>query len=138
MARHRDERYENASIMAQDLRNLHLQAPATVTGKLRQLGPREGIVLRPPKRPQVQRPPYLEPEAARSPARETSDQLQGSPAPDPVLETPGNHDIGQVEDIPTGPLISEPPFSAEEQGSQSAEARRSFWKQVQRIFKTSS
>ena len=138
MARHRDERYENASIMAQDLRNLHLQAPATVTGKLRQLGQREGIVLRPPKRPQVQRPPYLEPEAARSPARETSDQLQGSPAPDPVLETPGNHDIGQVEDIPTGPLISEPPFSAEEQGSQSAEARRSFWKQVQRIFKTSS
>src|SRR5437588_2006160 len=119
MARHRDERYENASIMAQDLRNLHLQAPATVTGKLRQLGQREGIVLRPPKRPQVQRPPYLEPEAARSPARETSDQLQGSLPPDPVLETHGNHDIGQVEAIPTGPLISEPPFSAEEQGSQS-------------------
>src|ERR1700730_12098851 len=35
MARNRDERYENASVMAQDLRNLHLQAPATVTGKLR-------------------------------------------------------------------------------------------------------
>ena len=138
MARNRDARYENASLMAHDLRDLHLQAPASAAGKRRQPGQRDGVAIRPPKRPQVQRPPYLDLEATKPPRGESSDQQQARLPQEPVKEPSSNHDISQVEDIPTGPLSSELPSSAEEQGSHSAEARRSFWKQVQRIFKTSS
>src|SRR5205823_11316371 len=59
MARNRDERYEHASLMAQDLRALNLRA-SSVTGLPNQIArqhtQREGLVMRPPKRPQVQRP----------------------------------------------------------------------------------
>src|SRR3989440_10631405 len=54
MARDRDERYEHANLMSQDLRALNLRAP-TIPGlpsqNARQHTPREGIVIRPPKRP---------------------------------------------------------------------------------------
>ncbi|HLL77867.1 MAG TPA: protein kinase, partial [Ktedonobacteraceae bacterium] len=63
MARKREDRYENASLMAQELRNLHLHAassasPASLTSPAVRLAarppasPREGLAVRPPKRPQ--------------------------------------------------------------------------------------
>src|SRR5712691_2671424 len=76
MARNRDDRYENASLLARDLRDLRLQAPSSVSGNLRQPGQREGVVVRPPKRPQVQRPPYLDFEDTKPPPGESDDQQQ--------------------------------------------------------------
>lgn len=70
MARNREQRYEDASLMARDLRALNLQPPYTslfpeipvseTTSFPR--APREKIVLQPPKRPQAQRPRYLDDE----------------------------------------------------------------------------
>src|SRR5260221_180550 len=60
MARNRDERYEHAAFMAQELRALNLRSftatashNPTSPSPTRQQGPREGIVIRPPKRPRV-------------------------------------------------------------------------------------
>ncbi len=60
----RQQRYEEAGIMAQELRNLQLKSPLTspssLTSKPRH-GNWEQIVVQPPKRPQARRPPaYIE------------------------------------------------------------------------------
>src|SRR6267154_4819711 len=71
MARNRDERYEQAMLMAQALRALNLQAsthfspdtPGVASGSPLKTNEsktsRERVVLQPPKRPQMQRPLYL-------------------------------------------------------------------------------
>lgn len=144
MARQRDERYENASFMARDLRDLRLQAPGipaaqpALNGPARQPGQRENIVIRPPKRPQAQRPrfPDREREATPAPASETSDQSPGQPAPEATLESALNYDTEQPEDVPTRPLNADGVIPAIEQATSSPETRRTLWKQLQRIFKT--
>lgn len=144
MARQRDERYENASFMARDLRDLRLQAPGipaaqpALNGPARQPGQRENIVIRPPKRPQAQRPrfPDREREATPPPASETSDQSPGQPAPEATLESALNYDTEQPEDVPTRPLNADGVIPAIEQATSSPETRRTLWKQLQRIFKT--
>src|SRR2546425_12065176 len=64
MARNRDERYAHATLMAQDLRALNLRSPTnaasyepgSVSHSLaKQRETRKGILIRPPKRPQVHR-----------------------------------------------------------------------------------
>ena len=87
MARNRDERYEHAAFMAQDLRTLNLR-PFLVTATrdpnfpstANQRGSRESIVKRPPKRPQVQRPRYLDLEATQPPPGEAREHSAGEPA----------------------------------------------------------
>ncbi len=147
MARQRDERYENASFMAQDLRELRLQAPGipavqpALNGpelRGRQPGQRENIVIRPPKRPQAQRPrfPEREREATPPPASETSEQSPGRPAPEAILESALNDDTEKPEDVPTRPLNADGVIPDIEQAITSTETRRTLWKQLQRIFKT--
>src|SRR5258708_4030206 len=74
IARQREDRYEHATLMAQDLRALRLQTPGLLTtqaganGPLRQPGQREGVVVRPPKRPQTQRPRYPDRDREQPPA----------------------------------------------------------------------
>jgi eukaryotic-like serine/threonine-protein kinase len=87
MARKREERYENASLMAQALRALHLQAPTTppmpepgTAAFIQRRMQREGKVLHPPKRPQVQRPRYLDLEDTRVPVSESPTHPLPSPA----------------------------------------------------------
>jgi serine/threonine-protein kinase len=70
MARNREQRYEDASLMARDLRALNLQPPNTSLfpeippseATSFPITPREKIVLQLPKRPQAQRPRYLDDE----------------------------------------------------------------------------
>ncbi len=146
MARQRDERYEHATLMAQDLRGLRLQAPGipvaqpALNGPPRQFGQRESIVMRPPKRPQAQRPHF--PDRVREtppPASEMTDQPQDQPAQEASSDSESgpNHTIVQPEDIPTRPLNPEGiiPIPAIEQATSSPETRRKLWKQLQRIFK---
>src|SRR5436190_1675189 len=86
MARNRDERYENAGLMAQDLRSLNLrstQVAVTRDPKLfanpNQRAAHESKPLRPPKRPQIQRPRYLDLEATQPPPGESSEHSPGGP-----------------------------------------------------------
>jgi serine/threonine protein kinase len=150
MTRQRDERYEHATLMAQDLRGLRLQAPGiplaqpALNDPARQPGhgQRDSIVIRPPKRPQAQRPRFPEREREATPTPPASEtieqpQRQGQPAYEVNHEGASNHDIEQrPEDIPTRPLNPDGIIPAIEQTAPTPETRRKLWKQLQRIFKT--
>ncbi len=143
MARQRDDRYEHATLMAQDLRALRLQAPGFLAtqpganGPARQPGQREGIVVRPPKRPQAKRPHYpdREYEATQSPASEPNDQQPGQANHETNPESASNHATEQLEDVPTRPLNPDGIVPTIEQATSTPETRRTLWKQLQRIFK---
>jgi len=146
MARQRDDRYEHATLMAQDLRNLRLQAPGIpsaqpgMNGSQRQPGQREGISVRPPKRPQAQRPRYpnrdRDREATQPPASEPTDQQPGQASHETHPESAMHPADEQPEDVPTRPLNPDGIFPTIEQAAPTPEARRTLWKQLQRIFKT--
>ncbi len=146
MARQRDDRYEHATLMAQDLRELRLQAPGIpvpqtpLNGPARQPGQRESIVIRPPKRPQAGRPRFpdreREREATPPPTGEPADQSQRRPAHEASPVSVANYDIEKPEDVPTRPLNPDGVLPAIEQTTSSPETRRTLWKQLQRIFKS--
>ena len=151
MARNRDERYENAGLMAQDLRSLNLrsmQDAATPDSKLsatsNQRGLHESTALRPPKRPQVQRPRYLDLEATQPPPGESREHSPGEPALEQSPQQGKAIDIDYKDEVPTkplGPIIDldtltqqkveqiQPPTKT------NPETRRTLWRQLQRIFK---
>ncbi len=148
MARDRNHRYAEARLMAQELRALHLQPPATATGTangsptsgtrspIRSRG-REPIVIHPPKRPQAQRPRYIDEDIPFSPTHEaqSSRQKQSPLSPIPVSAAPITPPPASTIDTegPTRPL---PSPEAEQKHSRGAEAtdkgsRKSIW---QRMF----
>jgi len=138
MARKRDDRYEHATLMAQDLRGLRLQAPShTVSpaagSQLRQPGQREGVVVRPPKRPQAQRPRYVDWEATQPPGSEPNNQEQASNETN--HESASRRVSEQTDDVPTRRLNPEPVVPTIEQAAPTPETRRTLWKHLQRIFK---
>src|SRR5204863_539986 len=111
MARNRDERYENAGLMAKDLHSLNLrsiqdaasrnlQSPATAN----QRSSHQGIVIRPPKRPQIQRPRNFDLEATQPPPGETSEHSPGEPALKKYTQQGKTIDIDNEEEVPTKPL----------------------------------
>ena len=111
MARNRDERYENAGLMAKDLRSLKLRSTDVETthdpklsAATNQRSPHQGIVIRPPKRPQVQRPRYLDLEATQPPPVESNEQ---SPEETAFEQSPQQNikiDIDYEDEVPTKPL----------------------------------
>ena len=146
MARYRDDRYENAGLMAQELRLLHqrpsqmaatrdIKQPATTTQRTLH----EGIVIRPPKRPQAQRPRYLDLEATQPPPGESSEH---SPLEPSLERSPKQSNTSEKifeDEVPTKPL-GDPNIPAQQQVDQdqiaaTSEAKRTLWKQLQRIFK---
>ena len=90
MARNRDQRYEHANLMAQDLRSLNLRAPS-ITGSSNQIArqhtQRDGLVMRPPKRPQVQRPHYLDLQFTQPPQPSQSSQPPQPSTSEPIAHT---------------------------------------------------
>ncbi len=166
MARNRDERYADAGLMAKELHALQLRVsretgdhkgplPApTGTGDSSPFPPaqphtrREGIVIRPPKRPQAARPSYLDMDATRPLPGEANEQTS---TPTPQLSEGSPRKLHRQEEyqwepaargtplkedeIPTGPLepVSRIDESRgqEEQATKSLEIRRTFW---QRLF----
>jgi eukaryotic-like serine/threonine-protein kinase len=142
-ARQRDDRYEHATLMAQELRALGLQAPDIVAtlpgtnGPVRQPGQREGIVARPPKRPQAQRPRYpnRDRDATHPPTREPNDQQQGQAVHETYPESASNLATEEPENVPTRPLNPDRIIPTIEQVTPTPETRRTLWKQLQRIFK---
>jgi serine/threonine-protein kinase len=138
MARDRNERYEQAILMARDLRALNLQAPdhpsfdmaPSLQPTMHTTGrrpAREKAVMHPPKRPQIQPPRYFDQENTQPLPGETSvsapltsaQQQQVAPEAPPVKES------GIDTEGPTGPLGQASPHQPS--------ARRPFW---QKIFKS--
>jgi serine/threonine-protein kinase len=153
MARNRDERYENAGLMAQDLRSLNLrskQDAATrnpkITASANQRSSHEGISIHPPKRPQAQRPRYLDLEATQPPPAESSDHSSGAPALEQSPKQGTVIDKDYEDEVPTkplGPILDLDTLAqhkleqAQPSTKTNTETKRTLWKQLQRIFKQS-
>ena len=152
MARNRDERYENAGLMAQDLRLLNLrsmQDAATLDTKLSATSNQRGLhgstALRPPKRPQVQRPRYLDLEATQPPPGESREHSPGEPALEQSPQQGKAIDIDYEDEVPTKPLgpimdldtlTQQKVEQAQPPTKTNPETRRTLWRQLQRIFKS--
>jgi len=153
MARNRDERYENAGLMAQDLRSLDMRSKRDVvaqdpkiTAIANQRSMHDGIVVRPPKRPQSQRPRYLDLEATQPLPGESREHSPGEPALEKSPEQEVAIDKNYEDEVPTKPLgpIIDLDILAQQNVEQSQlstktnpEMKRTLWKQLQRIFKQS-
>ncbi len=151
LARDRYQRYAEASFMAEALRALHIQPPApfsapysAVTGQMPPVQSDRRIVIHPPKRPQVQRPPYLDMEIKHPPVPEQRSTAHQSP----VVE--GRQASPMYEGIhaPTQPFRPEMQLTLpqqttgamlrQEKQAQKSQAWRDFWNHVQRLFKPSA
>ena len=161
MCRDRNLRYEQAVLMAQDLRALNLQPPTPLTiespsrrqapspGQFIQRPPRDRVVIHPPKRPQIQPPgrpdmgetqPPQPPQLPKPPLTPSVEYLSPAilrqqVAPEPPLATPA---IEIDTEGPTGPLG--PPSSIAKRGqhtqkARKSKARRPFWR---KLFKASN
>jgi serine/threonine protein kinase len=153
MARDRDNRYENASLMAQDLRGLGLQLSAAafaygfpaMPGMQRLPGQRDTPAVRLPRRPQVPRPRYLDLEDTQPPPGDQPRQEQNrSSQLEHLPQTPPLPVGDRSDDIPTRPLHDEQAVAqasttnAPAAGEDSARepARPNRWRPFQRRFKT--
>jgi hypothetical protein len=152
MARNRDERYENAGLIAQDLRSLNLRSTRSVATRNAKLSTNayqrsyyEGIVVRPPKRPQIQPPRYLDLEATQPPPGETGEHFPGEPALKKYTQQGKTIDIDNEDEVPTKPLspIIDLDTLTQQKVQQTksptnthSESKRTLWKQLQRIFKS--
>ena len=151
MARDRENRYENASLLAQELRGLRLQPPASPAGPAsRQAGKRDGFAVRLPRRPQAQRPRYVDLEETQPPPGEQSQNGQEQASLDDIQRplqspnAPGTTLMEQTDDVPTRPLTgstpdidtSSVPKATEKEVAANSEARRKRWRHFQRLFKT--
>ena len=154
MARNRDERYEHAAFMAPGLRTLNLR-PSLVTAirdpnfpsAANQRGSAESRAKRPPKRPQVQRPRYLDLEATQPPPGEDREYSAGEPALEQSTHQSRTANIDYEVEVPTkplGPMIDMDELT-QQQGelaqlptNRNPDTRRTLWRQLQRIFKSSA
>ena len=153
MARNRDERYENAGLMAHDLRSLNIRSKQDVVAQdpkistiVNQRSMHESIVIRPPKRPQSQRPRYLDLEATQPPPGESGEHSPGGPALEQSPKQEEAINNAYEDEVPTKPLgpIMDLDKLAQQKVEQSQlstktnpETKRTLWKQLQRIFKQS-
>src|SRR5260370_15181091 len=154
MARNLDERYIHATLMAQDLRALNLRPPPSATlpeqgpvshsrAKLRET--RKGILIRPPKRPQVHRPRYLDLEATQPLLGESREHLSEQPQGEPAREHSSkeqrtNEYADRVPTRPLGPITDVDTRTQQQVGqapNRGSETRHTFWRQLQRIFRSS-
>ena len=112
-----------------------------------QRGSRESIVKRPPKRPQVLRPRYLDLEATQPPPGEAREYSAEEPALEQSLHQVSAANIGYEDEVPTkplGPMIDIDTLTQQqvEQAhlpkNRNPDTHRTLWRQLQRIFKSSA
>jgi serine/threonine-protein kinase len=158
IARNRNERYKDAGLMAQELRALNLMPPSITLARplqaplaAKQRGPRKGNLIHPPKRPQAPRPRYLELEATHPlPGESSVHSPQPSPAGSELQQSPTQRraaKVGYEDEIPTRPLgpIMDVDTHAQPKVKKihsptnpDTESRRTLWRQLQRIFRSST
>jgi serine/threonine protein kinase len=150
---HREQRYADANSMAQELRALHLKpvpppdtphtsAPHTHTQGQGQNRP----IMQPPKRPQTQRPRYLDvdmeqtlppPSAPMTPPSQHilyDQQQQASQRMNDALSSIEPVHYRHMSPSPYTPL-PEDIKTASLESLQKPQPRRSFWGQIQKLFK---
>ena len=138
--------------MAKDLRSLKLRSTEVaiaqdpkLSAASNQQSSHQGIVIRPPKRPQIQRPRYLDLEATQPPPAESNEQSPEETALEQSPQQGKKIDIDYEDEVPTRPLS---PIDLDTQTQQkieqaqhstkaNTETKRTLWKQLQRIFKQS-
>nr|HET6901562.1 protein kinase [Ktedonobacteraceae bacterium] len=152
MSRDRNQRYEQAMLMARDLRSLNLRPvaqettepperfPITPNESRTQPPPRPKVVIHPPKRPQMHIPRYMDLEMTPPPPTEQVEVFSPMPQEPDFAESPTRPtNIPEIDtEGPTGPLGPPSPIERREQRAQKArqnKAQRSFWR---KIFKTSA
>jgi serine/threonine protein kinase len=151
MSRDRQQRYEQAILMARALRALNLmsgtpQASSTIAPllSLRQQAARERIMIQPPKRPQMQPPRYIDLEQTQPPLPEPVVQSPITAFSPPTTEQPAPAQMAAVTphgvdtEGPTGPLSATnilSPHQQKEQDMLTVAKRRRIW---QKIFKPPS
>ncbi len=152
MSRDRNQRYEQAMLMARDLRSLNLRpvvqlspepparAPITPDESRPQQPPRPKVVIHPPKRPQMQIPRYMELEMTQPPPAKQVEALSPMLQEPDFAESPTRPtNVPEIDtEGPTGPLGPSSPVARREQRARKArknKAQRSFWR---KIFKTSA
>jgi serine/threonine protein kinase len=152
MSRNRDERYENAALMAHDLRPLNLR-PSPISAMREPIQPstanrrssHENVVLRPPKRPQVQRPRYLDLEATQPPQSESGEHSPGEPELEQSFHLDKSIDNDYEDKVPTKPLgtmldldllMQQKDEQTQSPSTTNPDTRRTLWRQLQRIFKS--
>jgi serine/threonine protein kinase len=142
LARDRELRYEEASLMARDLRALDLHQPPIPTTPIlppnRQVT-RDRIVIQLPKRPQAQLPSYL---------TGTSETIH---SPVNASAQPSSHPEDESQDAPTNPLrtVHAPKEARPATTNNTSEKttislaaveppkKRDIWSQIQRLFRSS-
>ncbi len=144
MARDREERYEDAGLMARDLRALLVPSPAMPlssqpSGSVpTSQGLRERIVIQLPKRPSAQRPAYEDIIVSASPSSENA-SISSLPT-----SVPENHALREPERptlpvvISTNPLPLEQRDTIKTSSTPLEHTKHTFWSQLQRLFKVSS
>jgi serine/threonine protein kinase len=163
LARDRDQRYAEASLMARDLRALNLKPPVlpqspavsmsgTYSSEQSHQAVHERVVVQPPKRPQMPRPSYPditaektqplsgEPPAGRARQQASTQTIQKAQRSHEQRSTDGATE--PVEAISHPPVSSRPGSAPRREQSttallpvQKAQARRTLWSQLQRLFK---
>ncbi|WP_161975391.1 serine/threonine protein kinase [Tengunoibacter tsumagoiensis] len=160
LSRDRHKRYSEASLMAEALRGLHLPIPSN-TGAL-PLGQRLQRPLQPPKRPQAQRPRYMEqvedlptkkqPTQEMKPIPHTPSHpsLANNPTAQQASPLPPTYEDRQaISNIPTHPFPrpqqqeelaqqerATNARSDEQQAPEKNQDRHKLWQQLQQLFKS--
>ena len=127
MARDREQRYEDAGMMARDLRLLHLTPQASFNlPDTTQRNGRDHVVVQPPKRPQSQRLNYDAVDVA--PKQEMPEVRPKSVEPRPTHN---------VLDSPTIPLASPvlPVSHVQKQRADVQVTKKGLWRRIQRFFR---
>lgn len=159
LERDRDLRYSDAGLMAQDLRDLHLQSETSVhprssgisgtTGRHARF-PHDRVVVHPPKRPQAQRPIFLdiEMEPTRPPLGDPAPPSPPLPSENHALShfsvLNDNHGRLPIQQAQFHHLneFSEAYLAQESEPTSrsllSIQKRRTLWDQLQRLFKPPS
>jgi len=143
MARDREERYEDAGLMARDLRALLSPQVTPISSQLSSSisigqGQRERVTIQPPKRPHAQRPAYEDIVIPLSPSSEDASVslLPASLPEDATLRNPERPTLPMV--ISPSPLPVEQQETVKTLSTPSEKTKRTFWEQLQRLFTFSS
>ena len=146
IARDREERYEDAGLMAQELRALLLR-PATLVTQVQpsenipisQGGQRERAIIHPPKRPNAHRPAYEDIVLPVPPSSESNIPPQASIIQeDHRLRDPNRPTLPAIISTPAPLLPVEQQVTIKTQSTPSDKTKGTFWDQMQRLFKVPS
>jgi serine/threonine protein kinase len=147
MARKREDRYEDASVVARELRALHLQSPSVALVSSNGLTvlpktPRARTVIHPPKRPQSQRPSYLdvEPLEVQQAGKKVQQGQAAHEEGNRERELPlsfVSHDVTPPVAVPLSDMDThKAPISM--QAELHEKSRLTFWGHIQRLFRVQS